>query len=279
MRLLWSRRRTRSQSHWLGDTARTVVPVPPDRSENPPSPRRRRSSAEVRRLILTAAQDLFAAKGYRGTSTREISDQAGVAEVLLFRNFGSKADLYSTAVVLPLIDFFEEWVTSNTWDWNEADTETRLREFFTQVYWIGRQHRGSIVSYLAMSVFEPDMVSGLEHSKELERLIDQLAEKSAEHQMLLGVPPQENVRIGTRAAIGMVLSMAIFNNLGSNASSEDVIEEMVQLILHGALHRPPTARAGRATKAKPAKSARKSATGPITKSPPAEIARRTRKGA
>jgi AcrR family transcriptional regulator len=254
-----------------------VFPVAPDRSGNI---RRRRSSAEVRRLILTAAQDLFATKGYRGTSTREISDQAGVAEVLLFRNFGSKADLYSTAVVLPLIEFFEVWLTSNTWDWNEADTETRLREFLTQVYWIGRQHRGLIVSYLAMSVFEPDFLSGLEHSRELETLIDQLAEKSGQHQMLLGLPPRQNVRIGTRASIGMVLSMALFNDLGSGVPSEDVIEEMVQLILHGALHRPPATDKGRASRPRPGTSPRRAAAPQTTRtSPSPTVATRTAKRA
>ena len=104
----------------------------------PPTTRTRRPSAEVRRLILDAAHDLFASNGYRGTSTREIADRAGVAEVLLFRNFGSKAELYSTAVVLPLTEFLNEWIESSTWDWDEADTELRQREFNAKLYDVAR---------------------------------------------------------------------------------------------------------------------------------------------
>src|SRR5258706_15293189 len=90
-----------------------VVPEP----KEPRSPRVRRTSAEVRRLILDAAQALFAANGFRGTSTREIAQTAGVAEVLLFRNFGSKAELYSTAVVLPLAEFLDGWLGRDWAGW------------------------------------------------------------------------------------------------------------------------------------------------------------------
>jgi len=54
------------------------------------------STAQVRRestareKVLEAAQLLFSANGYRGTSTKEIARQAGVAEVTLFRHFPSK---------------------------------------------------------------------------------------------------------------------------------------------------------------------------------------------
>jgi AcrR family transcriptional regulator len=210
-------------------------------AEDGPRPTRtRRPSAEVRKLILDAAQGLFAANGYRGTSTREIADRAGVAEVLLFRNFGSKAELYSTSVVLPLIEFLNGWITSSTWDWDEADTELRQREFTAQLYEVARGNRGLIVSYLAMSVFEPDLVAGLEHSKELDEVMDRLADLAGGQLGRLGRSEHSNPRVGTRAVIGMILSMALFDDLGvgSQASKDEVIDEMTQIVLHGALHRP-----------------------------------------
>jgi AcrR family transcriptional regulator len=223
-----------------------------------PTTRTRRPSAEVRKLILDAAHDLFASNGYRGTSTREIADRAGVAEVLLFRNFGSKADLYSTSVVLPLTAFLNEWITSNTWDWDEADTELRQREFNAKLYEVARDNRGLIVSFLAMSVFEPELVAGLKHAKDLDDVMDRLADLAGGQLGRLGRSEHSNPRVGTRAVIGMILSMALFDDLGigSKASKDEVIDEMTQIVLHGALHRPGPARRPRTAPTKAAKASK-----------------------
>ena len=47
--------------------------------------------------IVEAAGQLFARQGYRGTSTRDISQRAKVNEVTLFRYFPRKSDLFSAA--------------------------------------------------------------------------------------------------------------------------------------------------------------------------------------
>lgn len=44
--------------------------------------------------ILKSAFQMFSAKGYAGTSTKEIAGNAGVSEVTLFRHFGSKDSLF-----------------------------------------------------------------------------------------------------------------------------------------------------------------------------------------
>ncbi|MDZ7802289.1 MAG: TetR/AcrR family transcriptional regulator [Trueperaceae bacterium] len=54
---------------------------------------RRRSAEERRRQILDAALGLFARKGYSGTTTKEIAQQIGITEGLIFHYFGSKAEL------------------------------------------------------------------------------------------------------------------------------------------------------------------------------------------
>ena len=61
--------------------------------------RKRRTTAEVRAAITEAALTLFAERGYGGTSTRDITTRAGVAEPLLFRHFGSKSNLFEQAVI------------------------------------------------------------------------------------------------------------------------------------------------------------------------------------
>jgi AcrR family transcriptional regulator len=59
-----------------------------------------RGTVESRREeILAAAIRCFAARGFDGTSTREIAREAGAKNSLLFYHFHSKADLYLAAVV------------------------------------------------------------------------------------------------------------------------------------------------------------------------------------
>lgn len=63
-----------------------------------------RVPAEDRRLqILEVARDLFASRGYQGTTTRELAEKVGINEALLFRHFATKEDLY-WAVIQHMID-------------------------------------------------------------------------------------------------------------------------------------------------------------------------------
>jgi TetR/AcrR family transcriptional regulator len=58
--------------------------------------RKKRISGEERRSrLIEAAVDLFSRRGFEGAATKQIADAAGVHEVLLFRDFGSKQGLYT----------------------------------------------------------------------------------------------------------------------------------------------------------------------------------------
>ncbi|WP_405685697.1 TetR family transcriptional regulator [Streptomyces sp. NBC_00057] len=64
----------------------------------PPSGERRRDAAATRRRLLEAARDLFAERGYEGTTVRSIAERAGANQALLFRYFGSKQGLLAEVV-------------------------------------------------------------------------------------------------------------------------------------------------------------------------------------
>lgn len=58
-----------------------------------------RLSAEDRRQqIMQVATGLFARQGFEGTTTRQIAEEAGVNEALLFRHFPSKENLYCALI-------------------------------------------------------------------------------------------------------------------------------------------------------------------------------------
>lgn len=86
-------------------------------SPNPSRP----SRGEARQALLAAALQLFAEKGYRSTTTREIATEAGVSHALLRYHFSSKVGLRS-AVDEDVLDSFRrafgaaqgEGITSGT---------------------------------------------------------------------------------------------------------------------------------------------------------------------
>lgn len=60
-----------------------------------------RMSAEERRLqIAQVAMRLFSERGFRGTTTKEIAQAAGVSEAIIFRHFATKEDLYTAIIDL-----------------------------------------------------------------------------------------------------------------------------------------------------------------------------------
>ncbi len=52
----------------------------------------------TRENILAAALALFSQRGFLGATTRQIAREAGVAEVTLFRHFGSKEKLFEAVI-------------------------------------------------------------------------------------------------------------------------------------------------------------------------------------
>lgn len=60
------------------------------------------SRGQARDRLLAAAVDLFAARGFDRTTTRDLAEQAGVDASLIARYFGSKAGLYLAALRVEL---------------------------------------------------------------------------------------------------------------------------------------------------------------------------------
>lgn len=119
----------------------------PDRSRTAAARRPRRSSEQVRELILNAASDLFAQKGFAATTTREIAERAKVRETTMLRIYDSKERIYEEAVLRPFTDcldsFAETWMTTETPGSHPSQV---LEQFVTELHDLVAQHRGLIAA-------------------------------------------------------------------------------------------------------------------------------------
>jgi AcrR family transcriptional regulator len=74
--------------------------------------RTRRSSEAARAALLEAAATLFARDGYAGASTKEIAHLARTSETTIYRQFGSKSELFTAAVVEPFLEFVDDYAAA-----------------------------------------------------------------------------------------------------------------------------------------------------------------------
>ncbi len=215
----------------------TARPHPPPATKQAKATRRPRG--EPRRLLLDAARALFARQDYRSTTTREIAEAAGVAEHLLFRNFGSKAALFREALVVPFTSFIDSF--RETWRSTmpgETDEQTMARQFLGQLYDLFVENRGLVMTLWAAEAMSDEELADAGIA-DVDRALGVLGGIGAEGMDILGTRANHPDLVA-RSTVAMVAGMAAFGAtpFGERRPSRDVIvEELTQAVLHGVLHR------------------------------------------
>lgn len=198
--------------------------------------RSRRSSEDVRALLLETARELFLEHGYEETTTKEICKRAGVAEPLLFTNFGSKEGLFEAAVLAPIGEFVAEYASSLQDSGEGADPEERVDRFVRGVFSLARQNRTVLLTAISQRLHRSESAE--------DDVLDQLA---ATLQGVHGVTdlhdyPDVDPEAATAAVTAMVLGAALLDDLlfpaGSRRPSQDrLTAEIKKLVLHGTTKR------------------------------------------
>jgi AcrR family transcriptional regulator len=193
------------------------------------SRRRRRSSAEIRTLLLDAARECFAASGYAGATTKEIARRADVAEALLFRAFESKEKLFEAAVLQPFDDFLgaytDRWLAQPLSP--GASPETLLRQFVSELYDLVFAHRELLSAISAADLQR----SGAGHAFDrLERVGERLAETHGF---------RFDAHVAVRVSAVAVIATAQFSDQLFDAERDRIVDELVRMLVGATLYVPP----------------------------------------
>ncbi len=199
----------------------------------------RRPRGEPRRLLLAAARDRFATQDYRSTTTKEIAEQAGVAEHLLFRNFGSKAALFREALVEPFVEVVETFTAAtNIVEFDMSRAEELGSQFIGAVYDLFAANRG-----LVMTLWAADSLSDEEQAEaglvDISRAVASLGRMGADRLMASGVQTKRHDLAG-QSTVAMIAGMAAFGSTlfkGRKPSRDTIVQELTEATLHGFLHR------------------------------------------
>ena len=128
----------------------------------------RLSAEERRRDIVDAVRDVFADKGFDGTTTRDLAKSAGVSEALLYRYFPSKESLYAAMLDAcakgPAFAQFKRILAL------EPSTSTLvLMVYFTISHYVlqrpGDPHKAALNCLLVRSLLEDGALVRLTHKK------------------------------------------------------------------------------------------------------------------
>lgn len=200
----------------------------------------RRSGTEIQALILNAARELFADRGYHKTTTREIALAAGVSERLIFFHFASKALLFEQAVVAPfnafMNDFISEWRSYRD---SPHDMEDVARRWIPGMYDLLRQNRRLVLALLTANAYEEEFADTLSDKRSPFAAVHQLTEEilavEAEARGFKGLDLKLTVRIPFATLLATaVFDGPVFAGMGRRPSRERILEEMILFAIYGA---------------------------------------------
>jgi AcrR family transcriptional regulator len=201
----------------------------------------RRSTEDVRATLMATAEELFAANGYAGTSTRDIANRSGVHESLIFRRFGSKQELFKSAVAEPFAGFVSDYIAV----WREAPVMTRsfealCSEFVAGLFDLLTEHRKLALALANARIYELDEPADAPSPfaallAQIEEVAD--AEVSARNFGPIDLPVLIRLIVGTVMSATMFDDW-IFADRGRPPSRRRIIDELTNLMVHGIAHRP-----------------------------------------
>lgn len=208
-------------------------------NEPPPLAAGGRMAGEERRLsILRAAVSLFSRRGFRGATTKEIAQAAGISEAMVFRHFATKEELFAA-----ILD--HKACAEGLGDPCElvADAVRRKddRAVFETLALTALQHHEKdkeFVRLLLHAALEGHQLAGMFWDKYVLRYYEFLSNYIRERQRD-GAFRNIEPRVVVRALIGMTMHHSLNNNLWDPArrlldiTNERAAREFTEILLKG----------------------------------------------
>lgn len=196
-----------------------------------------RMSAEDRRnQIVEIAAELFSQKGFRGTTTKEIAERAGVSEAIIFRHFATKDDLYAAILSSKIQQAGERLTTQLT----EAARRKDDKAFFGSLAFEMLEFHCKDEAFIRLLLYSAleghDLSAFVFHSAA--RDFKERIHRYIQQRIADGAFRQINPAVAARAFVGMVLHQAevrtIFKDTDDlKLSNKQCAERFVEIFLSG----------------------------------------------
>ena len=196
---------------------------------SPPS-----SEMQTRTRILQAAQRLFAAKGFEGTTTRDLAQTAGVAEGTLFRHFANKKAILVEVATSGWVDILTDLLT----ELSEMGSYKAIDQVMRRRMW-NLQKNADIMRVCFMEVqFHPDLRDRIQ-TEVIDKMTD-VAEAFFQTAIDKGIYRQMDAKLGAKVFLGLFAIAGFSDNtlIEPNASPQEMqkmAEGLADIFLNGVL--------------------------------------------
>ncbi len=194
--------------------------------------------SERRQQLISAAIRVFASRGFRGATTREIALAAGVTEAVIFQHFPDKDALYAA-----ILEHKAEQQLANDWmaeldgAARTGDAEVLLRTLYTGII---RQHERDpdFVRLTMYSALERHPLARQLHADgvKLYDCLRDFVQRGQKNGSIRPGRPEVLVRAMLALPIYYVLQRQVFGTPWPVASPEELIETGVTFALAGLMN-------------------------------------------
>lgn len=196
-------------------------------------------SEERRASIVQSAIHLFAEKGFRGTTTRELSSALGVTEPVLYQHFRTKQELYSAIIEAKSAEFSDRRPELQKLARGKDDRAffTLLGDLILERY----EKDPELTRLLFFSCLEKHELADLFFERQLQQFYS-LVSRYIRRRARDGAFRDVNPSVAARGLVGMIayhgLIAMLYPARFGRPNRRRVVEEMVTIYLSGITSRP-----------------------------------------
>lgn len=184
---------------------------------------------DARQRLLKAALEEFIQSGYKGASTRAITERAGVNEVTLFRHFGSKQGLLKAAA----LDAFEQMqVPDNADDYLQFPLREGLTKFISDLT-EQLESRGRLFTFgMAVSYSHPDVAEVLRNLmwEVKSTLIDYFEKLAAQNRLIQADFPVIAHLVISSQYVGSMIRQRLPQDTNKHLKDDRILRVLVEMI-------------------------------------------------
>ncbi len=192
------------------------------------------SEAQTRDRILQAAQRLFAAQGFDGTTTRDLAKAASVAEGTLFRHFPNKKAILVEVATAGWVDILTDLLT----ELSEMANYKAVAQVMRRRMWNMKKNAEIMRVCFMEAQFHPDLRDRIQ--LEVINKMTDVAEAFFQTAMDRGIYRQMDAKLVAKVFLGM-FAIAGFSHetlIDPDASAQEIqqmAEGLAEIFLNGVL--------------------------------------------
>lgn len=202
---------------------------------------RKLPAQQRRQQIIRVATELFSAKGFEGTTTREIAKAAGVSEAIIFRHFTTKEDLYAAIIDFLIQDCHEDFLVELQQTMDKKNDQAVFETVARQLLEAHREDP-TLLRLLLFSGLEGHKLSQLFMETQV-RPFYQLLSNYVAKRTREGVFRKANSLVLVRCFMGMVshhsMIRVIFGDPFLRTTNQEMAREFARVFLNGVLIQKP----------------------------------------